>query len=51
MVKRILLVGCGIIGSRHLQAIAKLEEKTEIDVVEPKDDAIKQGKNFLQDLL
>lgn len=50
MVKRILLVGCGIIGSRHLQAIAKLEEKTEIDVVEPKDDAIKQGKNFLKEV-
>lgn len=34
MKKKILLVGCGNIGSRHLQALVKLSFKTDIHIVE-----------------
>jgi len=29
---RVLLVGCGNIGSRHLQGLAKLNKKLEIEI-------------------
>ncbi len=40
MVKKIVLVGAGNIGSRHLQALAKLPYELSIDIVE------KETKNF-----
>jgi predicted dehydrogenase len=35
MFKKILIVGCGNIGSRHLQAILKLKNNVKIEIVEP----------------
>jgi len=50
MTKSIILVGCGVIGSRHLQAIAKINEKLEIHVVEPREEAISVGKSRLDEV-
>ncbi len=44
MKKRILLVGCGNIGSRHLQGLVKLEDSVIINIVEPKNEAKKIAK-------
>ena len=35
--KEITIVGCGNIGSRHLQAVSKIEDALEIHIVEPND--------------
>jgi len=40
MVRRVILIGCGNIGSRHLQALAKLEYDLSVDIVEPSIEAI-----------
>ena len=50
MVKKILIVGCGNIGSRHLQAISKLNENLEIHVVEPNKKAVLVAKNRLKEI-
>ena len=34
-IKKIVLVGCGNIGSRHLQAIVKLKNSISIQIIEP----------------
>ena len=47
MKKRIILVGCGNIGSRHLQAIAKLSYDIQVDIVEPNNDAVSLAKTRL----
>lgn len=48
MSKKILLVGCGQIGSRHLQAIATLDDISEIHVVDEKDDSMNLSRTRLQ---
>jgi len=48
--KRICLVGCGNVGSRHLQAIAKLPFGIEVDIVEPSSDAISLGQKRLDEI-
>ena len=35
MTKSVLIVGCGQLGSRHLQSLAKLNELARIDLLEP----------------
>ena len=50
MSKRICLVGCGNIGSRHLQAIAKLPFEVEVDIVEPDLESILLGKKRLDEV-
>jgi hypothetical protein len=35
LTKKIILVGCGNIGSRHLQSLMKFQESVSIDIVEP----------------
>ena len=35
MVKNIIVIGCGNIGSRHIQALAKLQFNTHIEIVDP----------------
>ena len=50
MEKRIILVGCGNIGSRHLQAIAKLPYGIKVDIVEPNDDAQNLAKSRLDEI-
>lgn len=43
----ILLVGCGGVGSRHLEAIASLKKKIHIFVIEKNQDAILSAKKIL----
>lgn len=50
MEKRIILVGCGNIGSRHLQAIAKLPYGIKVDIVEPSDNAQNLAKSRLDEI-
>jgi hypothetical protein len=48
--RRICLVGCGNVGSRHLQAIAKLPFEVEIDIVEPNLESMLLGKKRLEEI-
>ena len=43
MTKKIVLIGSGEIGSRHLQALAKLPMDIQIDIVEPKEKSKELG--------
>ncbi|MBI4596918.1 MAG: hypothetical protein HY737_00770 [Candidatus Omnitrophica bacterium] len=47
---RVLLIGCGELGSRHLQAIASLPQVTDIDVVDPRPEALALGRKRLGEL-
>lgn len=46
--RRILLVGCGELGSRHLQAVATLPEVDVIEVVDPRPEALATGRRRLE---
>jgi len=46
---RLLLVGCGQLGSRHLQAVATLAQVKEIEVVDPRPDALAMGRERLKE--
>jgi predicted dehydrogenase len=48
--KKILLVGCGNIGSRHLQALVKLPNEIEIEIIEPNIDAQNLAKKRLEEI-
>jgi len=48
--KRILLIGCGNIGSRHLQALVKLPYEIDIEVIEPNSDAQNLAKKRLKEI-
>lgn len=50
MVKTILLVGCGNIGSRHLQALVKTQHPVEIHVVEKSENSQKLAKSRLKEI-
>ncbi len=50
MNRRILIVGCGQLGSRHLQAVATLPEVQEIDVVDPRRDALTVGQQRFEEV-
>lgn len=50
MNKRICLIGCGNVGSRHLQAIAKLPFEIEVDIVEPNLEAMSLGQKRLDEI-
>ena len=43
-IKNILLVGCGEIGSRHLQALAKMEIPIRIWAIDPSSISLKTAK-------
>lgn len=45
--KKIILIGCGNIGSRHLQALAKLKCDLSVEIVEPSKVAQSLGKHRL----
>jgi predicted dehydrogenase len=47
---KILIIGCGQIGSRHLQAVATLENISEVHIVEPSDQAVQVAKTRLADV-
>mgnify|MGYP003964056997 FL=1 len=48
--KKIILIGCGNIGSRHLQAIVKTNDETSIQIVEPNVEAQKLAKSRLNEI-
>lgn len=48
--KRIVLVGCGNIGSRHLQALVKLPFEAEIEIIEPNKNAQEQARLRLNEI-
>lgn len=50
MKKTIALVGCGNLGSRHLQAIAKLPHELQVEIIEPSNDAQKLAKSRLEEI-
>ncbi|MFH1581701.1 MAG: hypothetical protein ABIC39_06450 [Pseudomonadota bacterium] len=50
MSKKVLLVGCGQLGSRHLQAIASLKEVGEIQVVDPFEGSLELGKARIKEI-
>jgi len=43
-------VGCGNVGSRHLQAITKISQKLQIDIVEPDSQARQTAKSRLLEI-
>lgn len=47
---KILIVGCGEIGSRHLQAICSLQQVTRIEVVDPKIESLKLGQQRIREV-
>jgi hypothetical protein len=48
--KKICLIGCGNVGSRHLQAIAKLPFSINVDIVEPNLESQELGKKRLEEI-
>lgn len=50
MKKKLLLVGCGQLGSRHLQAIASLESVSEIHIVDPSPLSLELGKKRIGEI-
>jgi predicted dehydrogenase len=50
MKKRIVLVGCGNIGSRHLQALVKLPFSVNIDVIEPSEKSRQNALSRLREI-
>lgn len=47
---RVLIVGCGELGSRHLQAVATLPQVREIEVVDPRPEALAVGRQRLEEV-
>lgn len=46
----VLIAGCGELGSRHLQAVASLSEVAEVNIVDPRLEAIELGKARLKEI-
>jgi len=49
-IKQIILIGCGNIGSRHLQAIAKLPYEINIEIIDTDKEAQKIAKSRLEEI-
>lgn len=47
---RVLIVGCGKLGSRHLKEIATLPMVHEIEVVDPRPEALEIGRRLMSDV-
>lgn len=47
---KLLIVGCGELGSRHLQAVAALSEISEIHIVDPRDESLTLGRERLKEI-
>lgn len=47
---RVLIVGCGQLGSRHLQAVASLPSVKEIEVVDPRPEALEIARRLLTEI-
>lgn len=50
MAARVLIVGCGQLGSRHLQAVARVAAVREIDIVDSRPEALEIGKQRLAEV-
>jgi len=50
MKKKIVLVGCGNVGSRHLQAISKLPFQSNIHIIEPNRNSQELAKTRLEEV-
>ena len=50
MSRNVLLVGCGEIGSRHLQAIASLGEVNQVEIVDERVEAHQLGQERLKEI-
>jgi len=50
MVYRILLIGCGNVGSRHLQALVKIPAALQINIIEPNNSSKKLGLSRLKEI-
>lgn len=50
MIYKILLIGAGQIGSRHLQALAKLNQKANVTVMDPSDDSLRVSKSRFEQM-
>ena len=50
MGKKIILIGCGNIGSRHLQALARIPFDIEVDICEPNKEAQKLAQSRLAEI-
>ncbi len=48
--KKIVLIGCGKIGSRHLQAIVKIKGNLRIEIVEPNEESQRIAKMRLSEI-
>ena len=48
---RILIVGCGQLGSRHLQAVAPLPEVVEVEIVDPRPESLSLGRDRVSEVL
>ena len=48
---RILLIGSGQIGSRHLQALASVDDVSEVVAVDPSDASLLRAKRLGMNLL
>ncbi|MBM3251614.1 MAG: hypothetical protein FJZ11_02370 [Candidatus Omnitrophica bacterium] len=47
---KLLIVGCGELGSRHLQAVSSLPEVNDVHIVDPKPEALKLGQSRLTEI-
>src|SRR3989338_4442381 len=47
---RVSIVGCGQLGSRHLQAVSCLPEVSEIEIIDPNPESLELGKKRLSDV-
>ncbi len=50
MSKRVLVIGCGQLGSRHLQAVASLKEAAQVFVVDPNPAALQLAQARLAEI-
>lgn len=46
----ILIVGCGELGSRHLQAVASLPQVNRIEVLDPRPESLQLGRDRLKEI-
>lgn len=47
---RVLIVGCGDIGTRHLQAVAAIPAVREVEIVDPRPESLQLGKKRLAEV-
>ena len=48
--KNLLIVGCGVVGGRHLQALAKIDIFSKILVVDPNQNSLENAKKLFDEV-